>query len=150
MSSKKFGTLLKRAYKQVEKLEDVDSKFYKVPSGHWQGIITYGQKTKKLTHSATPKNPNNAYKNSVKDILDALSYLGVEDPPHFKMMNFKSIAHYEEYEAEHRKHQQKIIKEISDFAETLDDILSDDWQISGDEENDDDELIYSSKADQEK
>ena len=65
---------MKRAYKQVEKLEDVDSKFYKVPSGHWQGIITYGQKTKKLTHSATPKNPNNAYKNSVKDILDALSY----------------------------------------------------------------------------
>ena len=112
MTSQKYGNCLKRVYKQIGKLEDVDSEFYKVRSGYWRGLITYGHKTKKLTHSATPKNPHVAYKNSVKDILEALSYLGVEDPPHFKMMNFKSIAHYEAYEAEHRKHQQKIIKEI--------------------------------------
>jgi len=70
--------------------------------------------------------------------LEALSELGVTDPPVFKMLMFVSTAHSSKMDADRLEHQQKILKIIENHAVTLDDIYSEEWTLSDEQDFDKD------------
>ena len=126
---------LERVYKTVNKIEDLTATRVKKKTGHPKFKLEYGGKTKKLTHPSTPKSDNDC-KIVIKEILAALSELGVTDPPTFKMLLFVSTAHSEKRDADRLEHQQKILKIIENHAVTLDDIYSEEWTLMDEQDFD--------------
>ena len=132
-----YNNWLKRVYKTVNKIEDLTANRVKKKGGHPKYKLEYGGKTKSLNHPSTPRSKDSC-KHVIREILEALSELGVTDPPVFKMLMFVSTAHSSKMDADRLEHQQKILKIIENHAVTLDDIYSEEWTLSDEQDFDKD------------